>query len=65
LGLVAVKNLTEQGLDVTAFEQGDDVGGIWYPREGQLSVLPGTVGNHTKQNVSCIYPPADPILNLA
>jgi cyclohexanone monooxygenase len=29
-GLYAVRRFTEAGLKVTAFERGDDVGGVWY-----------------------------------
>ncbi|KAH7028754.1 flavin-binding monooxygenase-like-domain-containing protein [Microdochium trichocladiopsis] len=49
LGLVATKNLAEQGMHVTTFEKGSKVGGIWTIRDGQLSVLPTTTKNTSKQ----------------
>lgn len=40
LGLVAVKNLVEEGFDVTGFERNDYVGGLWkYTEEEKTSVL--------------------------
>ncbi|KAM4066545.1 flavin-binding monooxygenase-like domain-containing protein [Hirsutella rhossiliensis] len=51
LGLVAMKNLNEQGLKVTAFEQNDHIGGLWNFTldKAQLSVMPGTRSNSSKQ----------------
>lgn len=41
MGLVAVKNLTEEGFDVTGFDRNDYVGGLWhYTDEDKTSVLP-------------------------
>ena len=34
IGLGALKNLLEEGFDVTAFEKSDDVGGIWNYTDG-------------------------------
>ena len=44
LGLMAIKNLTEQGLNVTAFEHNDYVGGLWQYNldSDRTTVLPGT-----------------------
>lgn len=44
LGLVTVKNLTEEGFDVTGFESSNYVGGLWhYTDEDKTSVLPSRV----------------------
>lgn len=52
-GLVSVKNLVEEGFNVTGFEKNDFVGGIWhYSAETRISVLPTTVANASKQR-SC------------
>lgn len=41
LGLVAVKNLREEGFQVTGFDRNDYVGGLWkYTEEDKTSVLP-------------------------
>jgi len=41
LGLVAVKNLAEEGFDVTGFDQNPFVGGLWhYADDDRVSVLP-------------------------
>lgn len=41
LGLVAVKNLMEEGFDVTGFDKNEYVGGLWhYTEENKTSVLP-------------------------
>ncbi|KAI9148825.1 Monooxygenase aurF [Paramyrothecium foliicola] len=48
VGLVATKNLTEQGLDVTTFEKQECLGGIWHPHANGLSVLPVTTKNTSK-----------------
>lgn len=49
-GLVALKNLLEEGFDVTGFEKNDFVGGIWhYSAETRVSVLPTTVVNASKE----------------
>ncbi|KAM0323264.1 hypothetical protein ACHAQA_008855 [Verticillium albo-atrum] len=41
LGLVAAKNLVEEGFEVTGFERNTYVGGLWhYTDEDQTSVLP-------------------------
>jgi dimethylaniline monooxygenase (N-oxide forming) len=38
---VAVKNLTEEGFDVTGFDRNSYVGGLWhYTEEDKTSVLP-------------------------
>lgn len=50
LGLVAVKNLTEEGFNVTGFDRNDYVGGLWhYTDEDKTSVLPTTVINISKE----------------
>ena len=54
LGLVAMKNLKEQGLKVTAFERNPYIGGIWHPSTDPvtLSSLLGTKANVSKEIVS-------------
>ncbi|KAH8657697.1 flavin-binding monooxygenase-like-domain-containing protein [Xylariales sp. PMI_506] len=49
VGLAATKNLVEQGLQVTTFEKGDKIGGVWYPTDNKLSALPITSKNTSKQ----------------
>ncbi|KAH7157356.1 flavin monooxygenase-like protein [Dactylonectria estremocensis] len=50
LGLVAVKNLVEEGFNVTGFDRNDYVGGLWhYTDEDKTSVLPTTVINISKE----------------
>ncbi|KAH8893690.1 FAD/NAD(P)-binding domain-containing protein [Thozetella sp. PMI_491] len=50
LGLVATKNLLEEGFEVTAFERNNYVGGLWhYTDEDKTSVLPTTVINISKE----------------
>ncbi|KAI3535866.1 hypothetical protein CABS01_00809 [Colletotrichum abscissum] len=51
LGLLAIKNLKEQDLEVTAFEQNDHLGGLWHfsPRPDQVTALPMTSFNTSKQ----------------
>ncbi|KAK2739837.1 dimethylaniline monooxygenase 2 [Colletotrichum kahawae] len=53
IGLVAMKNLIEQGLQVTAIEQNEFIGGNWHlsPRKGQTTALPWTSFNTSKQTV--------------
>lgn len=52
-GLVTVKNLLEEGFDVTGFEKNNYVGGIWhYSAENRVSVLPTTVVNGSKERAS-------------
>jgi cation diffusion facilitator CzcD-associated flavoprotein CzcO len=43
MGIVAVKNLVEEGFDVTGFERNPYVGGLWHYTDDKdtLSVLPG------------------------
>lgn len=55
IGLVAMKNLIEQGLQVTAIEQNEFIGGNWHlsPRKGQTTALPWTSFNTSKQ--TCHY----------
>lgn len=54
LGLVATKNFTEEGFDVTTFERNDYVGGLWHHTEdpAQTSVHRATKANVSKQGVS-------------
>lgn len=54
LGLLALKNLLEQGLDVTAFERNDYVGGNWHASQDpdQTSALTGTTANTSRHCVS-------------
>ncbi|KAH3958799.1 hypothetical protein HBH98_202490 [Parastagonospora nodorum] len=49
-GLVALKNLKEQGFDVTGFERNDYIGGLWkYAEDDRTSVLNTTVANISKE----------------
>lgn len=44
LGLVALKNLVEEGFDVTGFDSNAYVGGLWhYTDEDKTSVLPSAL----------------------
>lgn len=53
-GLVALKNLLEEGFDVTGFDKSPYVGGLWqYTEEDKTSVLTSTVVNISKERVSC------------
>jgi heterodisulfide reductase subunit A-like polyferredoxin len=53
-GLVALKNLKEQGFEVTGFERSSYIGGLWnYSEDDSLSVLSTTVVNVSKERV-CI-----------
>ncbi|KAF5022589.1 hypothetical protein F66182_5360 [Fusarium sp. NRRL 66182] len=50
LGLVAVKNLTEEGFNVTGLERNSYVGGLWhYTDQDKTSVLPTTTINISKE----------------
>ncbi|KAF2165561.1 hypothetical protein M409DRAFT_36953 [Zasmidium cellare ATCC 36951] len=51
LGLVATKNLIEEGFDVTTFEKNTYVGGLWHVNgdSNVTSALVGTVSNGSKQ----------------
>lgn len=52
LGLVAIKNLTEQGLDVTAFERSHQLGGTWgwtLDKPDQVTATELTTSNTSKQ----------------
>ena len=53
IGLVATKNLLEQGLEVTTFERNGYVGGTWHASldTTQTSALPITTANVSKQSV--------------
>lgn len=49
-GLVAVKNLLEQGFNVTGFDKNDFIGGIWhYGAENRVSALPTTMVNVSRE----------------
>jgi dimethylaniline monooxygenase (N-oxide forming) len=51
-GLVALKNLKEQGFNVTGFERNDYIGGIWkFAEDERTSVLSTTVVNISKERV--------------
>jgi cation diffusion facilitator CzcD-associated flavoprotein CzcO len=58
LGLVAAKNLLEQGLDVQVFEKNEYVGGIWHasPDQCQTSALLETRAQGSKQLVRSSTP---------
>ncbi|KAH7079957.1 dimethylaniline monooxygenase 2 [Paraphoma chrysanthemicola] len=49
-GLVALKNLKEEGFDVTGFERNSYIGGLWkYSEDDQTSVLSTTIVNVSKE----------------
>ena len=51
-GLVALKNLKEEGFDVTGYERNPYIGGLWkYSTDDQTSVLDTTVVNISKERV--------------
>lgn len=54
LGLVATKNLLEEGFEVTTFERNDYIGGLWRHTKDttQTSVHEMTRANVSKQSVS-------------
>jgi cation diffusion facilitator CzcD-associated flavoprotein CzcO len=50
LGIVAVKNLAEEGFDVTGFDQNPFVGGLWhYADDDRVSVLPSKKSSRLRQ----------------
>ena len=52
-GLVTVKNLLEEGFQVTGFDKNGYVGGIWhYSAEHRVSALPSTVVNVSRERAS-------------
>ena len=53
LGLLAIKNLLEQGLQVTAFERNEYLGGTWHASQNpeQVSALALTTANTSRQSV--------------
>jgi dimethylaniline monooxygenase (N-oxide forming) len=57
-GLLAVKNLVEQGLSVRALEKSENLGGNWYHSMDteQVSALPEMKVNISKETVSGGYP---------
>ncbi|OAL71578.1 hypothetical protein A7D00_4483 [Trichophyton violaceum] len=54
LGLVSMKNLLEEGFNVTGFDRNSYVGGLWHYNEENknISVLPTTVTNGSKHRGS-------------
>ncbi|KAL1953846.1 hypothetical protein VTO42DRAFT_2106 [Malbranchea cinnamomea] len=49
LGLVSMKNMLEEGFDVTGFDRNSYVGGLWhFTEENNISVLQSTVANGSK-----------------
>lgn len=51
-GLVALKNLKEEGFDVTGFDRNAYIGGLWkFSEDDQTSVLSTTVVNISKERV--------------
>ena len=53
LGVIAAKNLAEEGFEVTIFERADSVGGLWRQTTNtqHTSVLPSTFTNTSKYTV--------------
>jgi dimethylaniline monooxygenase (N-oxide forming) len=47
MGIVAVKNLLEEGFDVTGFERQNYIGGVWHFTEDKdtLSALEGRLAD--------------------
>lgn len=53
VGLMALKNLKEDGFDVTLFESRDWVGGLWMPsNDASISVTENTRFNSSKYRSS-------------
>lgn len=54
VGLLALKNLREQGLNAIAFTKDDHIGGLWVKPEqlGKTTALRATTANTSKQTVS-------------
>jgi dimethylaniline monooxygenase (N-oxide forming) len=51
-GLIALKNLKEEGFDATGFDRNGYIGGIWkFTEEGSTSVLQTTLVNISKERV--------------
>lgn len=51
-GLVAVKNLKEEGFNVTGFDRNSYIGGLWqFTAENQTSVMETTVVNISRERV--------------
>jgi ribulose 1,5-bisphosphate synthetase/thiazole synthase len=51
-GLVALKNLREEGFDAIGFDRNSYIGGLWqYSAKGQTSVMETTVVNISKERV--------------
>lgn len=49
-GLVTIKNLLEEGFDVTGFDKNEYIGGLWhYSAEHRVSALPSTVVNISRE----------------
>ena len=49
LGLMAMKNLKDDGFEVTGFDRRGYVGGLWNPSgDGNLTAMPGTVFNSSR-----------------
>ncbi|KAF4975327.1 hypothetical protein FZEAL_7860 [Fusarium zealandicum] len=50
LGLVALKNLREEGFDAVGLDRNDYIGGLWHFHEGnKLTVMKSTLSNGSKQ----------------
>lgn len=67
-GLVTVKNLTEEGFKVTAFESKPYIGGLWRCAEGsQTSVLPCELLTYqvAPRLVACELTPAQLLLPMS
>jgi dimethylaniline monooxygenase (N-oxide forming) len=51
-GLIALKNLKEEGFDATGFDRNGYIGGVWkFTEEGSTSVLQTTLVNISKERV--------------
>jgi ribulose 1,5-bisphosphate synthetase/thiazole synthase len=54
-GLVAMKNLKEEGFNVTGFDRNSYVGGLWqFTAENQTSVMETTIVNISRERVGLV-----------
>ncbi|KAK8217388.1 hypothetical protein M8818_001144 [Zalaria obscura] len=61
MGLAAIKDLTEDGFDVTGYEARSHVGGLWkYSTDSSISVAANTIFNTSKYRLAFSdFPPSD------
>jgi dimethylaniline monooxygenase (N-oxide forming) len=52
IGLVTMKNLLEEGFDVTGFDRNDYLGGLWhYDERARISVLESKLSTRLQQHL--------------